>query len=573
MRPYIVIAIITLALNWPGLFTLPPLDRDESRYAQATVQMLETGDFVEIQFQDQPRNKKPVGIHWLQAVSVTLFSNIEKREIWAFRIPSLIGVILASLFTYWGTSRIFNPKVGFLSAILLPCTLVVAGEATIAKTDGALLACITASQLALAKLYTESQHNNRFSLSDLAWSWRLSPTACLFWAALGLGTLIKGPVAPLVTSLTCATLIAVDRRFGWMKALAPLSGGAIALAIVLPWVIAIWIKTNGQFFIEAFLVDVGPKMTSNQETHGAPPGYYTLLSPLLLWPLSLFLIPASLNAWRLRLTPGIKFCLAWIIPTWLFFEIAPTKLPHYVMPTFPAIAALCSVYIFRQGRMKSPPDRTQDFLHLGNAMFWLILSVALAAILSLMPIFFNQVAPPPAIIYGSLAIAILSVIVYLIQIHAQRQSAAYGVVLLSAVSFFVILQIALPSMKQLDVSRSLQRAILEQTGGEKTLIISSGYVEPSLVFLTATNTKLVPAATAAQLLAQNPSAIAIIDETLESDFIEQAKVENLLLERAAFVNGFNYSNGENVNLTLFKGTIELPEATPDTDETSSQTPG
>ena len=56
----------------PALFALPPLDRDESRFAQATAQMLETGDFINIRYQGEPRDKKPVGIHWLQAVSVSV---------------------------------------------------------------------------------------------------------------------------------------------------------------------------------------------------------------------------------------------------------------------------------------------------------------------------------------------------------------------------------------------------------------------------------------------------------------------------------------------------------------------
>src|SRR4051812_1626267 len=54
----------------PGFFNIPPIDRDETRFAQATKQMVETGDFVDIRFQDDVRYKKPVGIYWLQAAVV-----------------------------------------------------------------------------------------------------------------------------------------------------------------------------------------------------------------------------------------------------------------------------------------------------------------------------------------------------------------------------------------------------------------------------------------------------------------------------------------------------------------------
>src|ERR1700691_4000959 len=64
------IAFLTLCgflLFLPGFFNIPPIDRDEARFAQASKQMIETGDYVDIRFQDEVRYKKPVGIYWLQA--------------------------------------------------------------------------------------------------------------------------------------------------------------------------------------------------------------------------------------------------------------------------------------------------------------------------------------------------------------------------------------------------------------------------------------------------------------------------------------------------------------------------
>jgi 4-amino-4-deoxy-L-arabinose transferase-like glycosyltransferase len=91
------------------MFTVPALDRDESRFAQATVQMLETGDFTNINFQDDPRHKKPVGIHWLQAASVSLLSSPEARAIWAYRIPSLLAAMLAAAACAWGARAFLGP--------------------------------------------------------------------------------------------------------------------------------------------------------------------------------------------------------------------------------------------------------------------------------------------------------------------------------------------------------------------------------------------------------------------------------------------------------------------------------
>ncbi len=105
IRAYVIIGLLAALSALAGIFTLPPLDRDESRFAQATAQMLETGNFVEINFLDEERNKKPVGIHWMQAVSVAALSDAEARQIWAYRIPSLLGAILAALAAFWGGQK------------------------------------------------------------------------------------------------------------------------------------------------------------------------------------------------------------------------------------------------------------------------------------------------------------------------------------------------------------------------------------------------------------------------------------------------------------------------------------
>src|SRR5712692_2694685 len=97
VRPYFLLVGLCLFLYLPGISTIPPLDRDEARFAQATRQMLETGDFLQIRFQDEARNKKPAGIYWLQAAAVSAFSTPAATTIWPYRLPSLLGGIAAVL--------------------------------------------------------------------------------------------------------------------------------------------------------------------------------------------------------------------------------------------------------------------------------------------------------------------------------------------------------------------------------------------------------------------------------------------------------------------------------------------
>jgi len=85
---FAVLLLLCLILYAPGLTSIPPVDRDQARFAQATRQMLETGDFIRIRFQEEVRNKKLIGIHWLQAAAVALFSTPGSTAIWPYRLPS-----------------------------------------------------------------------------------------------------------------------------------------------------------------------------------------------------------------------------------------------------------------------------------------------------------------------------------------------------------------------------------------------------------------------------------------------------------------------------------------------------
>ena len=151
-RAYLILALIAGLAALAGVFTLPPLDRDESRFAQATAQMLETGNFVEINFLDEERNKKPVGIHWLQAASVAALSSAEAREIWAYRIPSMFGAMLAALACFWGGQRLVGREAAFAGAALFAATVMLGIEGGIAKTDAVLAGATTLALAALANL-------------------------------------------------------------------------------------------------------------------------------------------------------------------------------------------------------------------------------------------------------------------------------------------------------------------------------------------------------------------------------------------------------------------------------------
>src|SRR5436190_12633324 len=145
----------------PGFFTIPPIDRDEARFAQATKQMVESGDFVDIRFQDDVRYKKPVGIYWLQAAAVETASALglprAELRIWVYRLPSLIGAIGAVLLTYWAALAFVTRRAVVLAALLMCASVLLGVEARLAKTDAMLLFCVTAAMGAMARAYLSWQ--------------------------------------------------------------------------------------------------------------------------------------------------------------------------------------------------------------------------------------------------------------------------------------------------------------------------------------------------------------------------------------------------------------------------------
>lgn len=156
VRGFALLLLLCLILYAPGLASIPPVDRDEARFAQATRQMLETGDFIRIRFQDEARNRKPIGIHWLQAAAVAPLSTPGGTAIWPYRLPSALAATVAVLPTAaLGATLLSSRRAGFVAGVVMASALVV--EAHLAKTDAALLATIVAGQLALGIVYVRAR--------------------------------------------------------------------------------------------------------------------------------------------------------------------------------------------------------------------------------------------------------------------------------------------------------------------------------------------------------------------------------------------------------------------------------
>jgi len=163
--------------------------------------------------------------------------------------------------------------------------------------------------------------------------------------------MIKGPVVPILVLLTIMSLAIWERRNQWIKGLLNWPAILVFFLIWVPWSIMMWIATDGAFFAESLGKDFGGKLISAQEKHPGPPGYYFGTIWITFWPACLLLIPGFAFAFRAvrhnkhsdaPVVKAMRLCLAWILPYWVLVEIMPTKLPHYVLPLFPALCIIAS---------------------------------------------------------------------------------------------------------------------------------------------------------------------------------------------------------------------------------------
>src|SRR5689334_18941953 len=177
-RAVACLILVCLLSFLPGFFTIPPVDRDEARFAQATKQMLESGDYVDIRFQDESRYKKPIGIYWLQAGFVRLGEAVgvprAHTRIWLYRFPSLLGAIGAVLATYWAALAFVSRRAALIAGLMTASCLLLGFEARLATTDAMLLLTIVVAMGALGRTYLAANGVAR----AVAHPWRLP---AIFW--------------------------------------------------------------------------------------------------------------------------------------------------------------------------------------------------------------------------------------------------------------------------------------------------------------------------------------------------------------------------------------------------------
>ena len=538
-RPLAALLLICVLAWLPGFFTLPPLDRDESRFAQATKQMLETGDFININLGGVPRYEKPAGIYWLQAASTAVFGSGTRNQIWTYRVPSLLGALAAVAATFFLVRLFAGVETAFAAGLLLGMSVLLMSEAKIAKTDAALAGCITVAQAVLMRVY----------LSVRSPGTVVHPTSALVmlgWAAFALGILIKGPVVALVCGASIIAVSLADRDWRWLSGLHALTGFGLAVLIIVPWAIAIGIVSGGQFYQTSLGGDFATKLIGEQETHGGPYGYYAMLAHLTFWPGSLALLPGivlGITRWR---EPAIRYLLLWAATAWLMFEIAPTKLPHYVLPAYPAIAALCAIWLTDT----SAVSRTMRIAAAISLALFVLVAVALGGFVAWAP---EQYGNGGTIaLYLAAGVGIVVALAAVVPALKGRKLAAAAMACVSAaILYYAAGFLSVPRLDQLWLSQRLAESVARHAMPGDPPIVTAGYAEPSITFLLGTRTALETGAGAA-LIAGKSGGLVLVDSGESDNFLKLISEAGGRAEPLDEISGLNYSRGRPTRITLYR---------------------
>lgn len=346
---YAILWAVAAILTLPNLGTTRLWDVDEGVNAQAAREMHENDTWIIPTFNYQLRTAKPVMLYWLQRASYRLFGLSE----WSARFPSAVAAWLTVFLVYELARRMFDRATGLLAGIVLASALEFCMLAHAATPDATLLLFTVLTYY----LFWIGHENG-------ARGWWI-PTA----AACGLAMLTKGPVGVALPGLVVLLYFAWQRELGRLLDRRIVAAVVVFLLVAGPWYTLVAVETRGEWVRVFFGRENFQRFATPMENHRGPIFYHVAALLVLFTPWSVFL-PAAVwyGVKGSRTAPGTpsgprtpvrpyRFLIVWFAAYLVFFSLAATKLPNYMLPAYPAIAILTARFlvVWRDGELTVPP--------------------------------------------------------------------------------------------------------------------------------------------------------------------------------------------------------------------------
>lgn len=456
-------------------------DRDEPRFATASVEMVNSGNYLYPTFNGQLRPDKPVLIYWLMSTTIKLFGPTEL----AVRFFAPLGTLLACLFTWIIGRRLFSEEAAWWAMMILATTPQMFISGMGATTDAVLLACIVGAIVPFVLTITTGFR-----------AWHI----VIMTIAMGLAQLNKGPVGiavPLMTIFAAMWLgrrdMTVTRRY-WLYVLI---AAAVSVGMFLAWAIPANTATGNELAQQGLGHHVVNRILKPQESHGGPIVYYIPVIIAFFAPWTLFL-PGALSALlgkRLAGVTGRAILLGWFLPTFILMSLVATKLPHYILPTFPAMALAIGATL-SLARQDALDPRDRKWLRRG---VWLYAPVGIgqalaAAALGVVLLAFEDQLPPKARPWGELltplawpcvvlgaVLGATAVVAIRDHLAGRWQRAAASLLIGTLASNVAVASFVMPATEEVaKLSPAIAEAIRREAPG--TAVFTYEFGEPSLNF-------------------------------------------------------------------------------------------
>ena len=602
-----IIAVACCTLLW-GTRAIPVTDRDEPRFAQASRQMLESetlAGWVIPRVGEEIRLKKPPLIYWAQAgtVAAATGGDTAHDSIWMYRLTSVIAATLAALATCWIGRAMFAGSVGLLAGLLLVVSPVVVMDCHMARADELLLAMTTIAMAFLWWLWSRHREDRKSGVATGG----LPLLPCIgLWIFIALGVLTKGPITPFVAGTAVIAVAVARREWRFILRIRPFTGALVLLIVALPW---LWLAVREVGFDTlraAFEREVLNRASEGAEGHAFPPGYYLVTLVVFFFPGSLlvalafgrlftraFTIPNAaahslsfVTRTRMRLfsVTGCNaeiFLLAWCVPTWLAFELIMTKLPHYILPIYPAIALFTARAII--GGVRSLPTKVNAMDRFGFGA-WLVVGLCLllagpALFLVLQARGFTtfnapswpllHAGTPGLFAIASLATALAGALMMFAWKMARDgafvRSMQYAIPA-TVLTEMALLGVWLPQTTWIwntprVVGMMVQDSKRTPSDVDFPRLGAIGYIEDSLIFTTRNRLDRLHEADLGAWMTANHGAYLFVPSAMSVSLSNTATQSACALREVGKQRGFNYANGDDVEQTLYHVT-QLLEAAP-----------
>lgn len=330
---YVMLLCIGLLTFVPNLGQHGLWDIDEAHNAECSREMFEAGNLVVPTFNYSLRTDKPAMLYWWINASYSLFGVSE----WSARLPSVLAGLGSLLLCYEIGRRLFGNVTGLLAGCILASSFMFSVSSHAVTPDAILIFHV---QLIFFWFVLAYDHRDRRYLM-------------LAGLAAGLAMLTKGPVGIVIPGTVVLLFLFWNRglRFLWSHWTLHAIGGCLLLS--LPWYLYVGYETRWDFIKGFFLTHNLSRFNAPMEGHQGPFFYHLLVILVAFAPWSIFLGPTVWNSVRAgAVNPhgkpwAYRLLLCWIGVWFVVFSLAATKLPNYVLPTYPPLAMLTAAFLVR----------------------------------------------------------------------------------------------------------------------------------------------------------------------------------------------------------------------------------